>query len=82
MDLITELTIIHRQCRNLIENRNHVEFNAYADIFLKEEDGIPKLNKLKTILVITKNVPSFFPEIKEKRIEILEVYNRLFKEID
>ena len=76
MELLKELSNIHDRCIKLIEERNHTDFIEFTSKFLEEKDGIPKMNKLKTILVVSKNVPNFFPEIKEIREKILLENNR------
>lgn len=75
--LIVELSNIYDKCRELIEQRNHIEMIPYMLSFIEEPDEIIRLNKIKTILVITKNVPNFFPEITEARATLLAEHNKI-----
>ena len=80
-ELLDELSEIFDKCRDYIEARNHISFTNLAEHYMAKEDGEEKLNMLKTILLISKNVPSFFPEITEIRQRVKDVYNELYRKI-
>lgn len=76
-NLLQDLSDIHDKCIELIDQRNHLEFNKYVSQFINEEDSLDKLNKLKTILVITKKVSLFFIEMGPIRENIKKEFDKL-----
>ncbi len=76
-ELLDELSEIFDKCMDFIDARNHSKFAEMANYYILKADGVDKLNMLKTIMVATKGVPVFFPEITDARQKVKDEHNRL-----
>lgn len=79
--LLKALSKLHDDANKALYDNDWELFNEISLELLKEEDEIVRINKIKTVLIVSKGVPEGHP-IKDARDKILTEYNRIYKTLD
>ena len=78
--LLKALSKLHDDANKALHDNNWDIFNNIALELLDEEDDIIRINKIKTVLIVSKGAPEGHP-VKETRDKILAEYNRLYAKL-
>lgn len=79
--LLKALSKLHDDANKALHDNDWELFNKISLELLSEEDEIIRINKIKTVLIVSKGAPEGHP-IKECRDKILAEYNRIYAKLD